>query len=150
MVRVKYRYFLTTLRYHDTSPDLDLTPHVLKSALYHAIEDYYGEIGLGHVQGRIKIVYLAVLTGTALIRAPADYEKQVRVSLSNVLVLRRRQCTCHVIHVGGTVRSCQKQLVSYNTNLLHRQMLECQGIEREEIRRVLERTLQEIRELCVS
>ena len=105
---------------------------------------------MGHVQGRIKIIYLGVLTGTALIRVPADFEKQARISLSSLVVLRSRKCTCHVIHVGGTVRSCQKQLVQHGTNTLHRQMLESENPrEKEQIRGVLERTLDDIRKLSV-
>ena len=149
MVRIKYRYFLTTLHYLDGELDTSLTSHHLLDALYNAIEENYGEFGLGNTQGRIKVIYLGLLTSTALIRVPADYEKQCRISLSTVVLLRGRRCVPHVIHVGGTIRTCQKELVKYNVNKLHRAMLDTQDQrEREQIKEVLERTLGEINRLC--
>ena len=151
MVRLKYRYFLTSLHYLDSGPDLQLTSEILQNAIYNSIEENYGEFGLGHVLGRIKITYLALLSGTVLIRVPADFEKQSRVSLSSLVVVNSKRCVLNVIHVGGTIRSCQKQLVKHNVNSLHRQMLDTQDFrEREHIKDVLEQTLSEIRDLAVS
>lgn len=130
---------------------MNLSPEILQNTIYNSIEENYGEFGMGHVLGRIKIVYLALLTGTVLIRVPADFEKQARVSLSSLVVVNSKRCVLNVIHVGGTIRSCQKQLVKYNVNFLHRQMLDTQDFrEKEKIKTVLEQTLSEIRNLAVS
>lgn len=151
MVRLKYRYFLTSLHYLDSGPDLQLTVEKLQNTIYNSIEENYGEFGMGHVLGRIKIVYLALLSGTALIRVPADFEKQSRVSLSSLVVVNSKRCVLNVIHVGGTIRSCQKQLVKHNVNVLHRQMLDTHDLrEREQIKDVLEKTLNDIRNLAIS
>ena len=151
MVRLKYRYFLTSLHYLDSNLDLQLTGQILQNAIYNSIEENYGQFGLGHVQGRIKIVYLGLLSGTALIRVPADFEKQSRVSLSSLVVVNSKRCVLNVIHVGGTIRSCQKQLVKHNINFLHIQMLDTHDVrEREQIKDVLEETLKDIRNLAVS
>ena len=151
MVRLKYRYFLTSLHYLESTPDLHLTNEILQNTIYNSIEENYGEFGLGHVLGRIKIIYLALLSGTALIRVPADFEKQSRVSLSSLVVVNSKRCVLNVIHVGGTIRPCQKQLVKYNVNVLHRQMLDTQDVrEQDHIKAVLEETLKDIKNLAVS
>ena len=150
-MRVKYRYLLGYLLHPDSStPDMSLTPQSLQNTLMNAIQEYYGEFGLGLAMGRCKVIYLALLTGTVLIRVPAEFEKQARVAVSSLIVVNSRRCVVNVIHVGGTIRSCQKELVKHNVNALHRQMIDCEDEkQRNNIKEALERTLEEIRRLTV-
>ena len=125
-----------------------LVPSHLLSTIYNAVQENFGEVGLGRTQNRIKVVYLALLTGMAVIRVPADFEKDARVCLASLVVVGRERCVCNVVHVGGTIRTCQKKLYSYSLNRLHRQMLDTpDGRERDQIRGVLERTLEEVKQL---
>lgn len=148
-MRIKYRYFLMTLNYTDCDLAPDLVADTLHNTIIHAIHDQYGEVGLGHALGQVKVKYLAVLTGTVLLRVPADYEKQCRVSVASIVVVGKKRCVLNVVHVGGTIRSCQKKLVSYNVNKLHRQMLDAKDSkEKEYISQVLEKTIKDINSLC--
>lgn len=69
--------------------------------------------------------------------------------LSSVVVLHGRVVVLNVVHVGGTIRACQKVLVKHGVNSLHKKMLECRSEgEREKIREVLATTVRNIENIC--
>jgi len=150
MVRIKNRYFL--VEYHfpgHTQPDLTLNEKLLAETVLNSVHENYGEFGLGTCQKGLKVVYLALLTQTCLIRFPASFEKQGRVCLSSIVVLHGRMVVLNVVHVGGTIKACQKVLVKHGVNTLHRRMLDCKSEgEREKVRAVLATTLSNIENIC--
>ena len=64
--------------------------------------------------------YLSTQTKVAIVRTPFDSFRSLWASASMVTNINREPCAIRVLHVGGTLRSCQKFLVDYNQKLLIR------------------------------
>ncbi|NXD11175.1 POP5 protein, partial [Nothocercus nigrocapillus] len=62
--------------------------------------------------------YLNAYTGTALLRCRRDSHRLLCSALPLVRLLESRgqryPCALRTLHVGGTIRSCQKFLIQYN------------------------------------
>ena len=150
MVRIKHRYFLVEYHFPGyAQPDLTLSEKLIAETILNSVHENYGEFGLGTCQKPLKVIYLGLLTQTCLIRFPASFEKQGRVCLSSIVVLHGRMVVLNVVHVGGTIKACQKVLVKHGVNALHRKMLDCgSDREREKMREVLASTISSIESIC--
>ncbi|NXA53608.1 POP5 protein, partial [Nothocercus julius] len=64
------------------------------------------------------VKYLNAYTGTALLRCRKDSHRLLCSALPLVRLLESRgqrfPCALRTLHVGGTIRSCQKFLIQYN------------------------------------
>lgn len=123
MVRFKNRYLLCAV-------DAEGGPQALRALsglnILHAVraslQDNFGDVGTGTLGASLAVKYWSSVLGLALVRASRDHFRLVWASLSMItrieglpepLTLRFR-----VIHVGGTIRSCQKSAVEYMRPLI--------------------------------
>ncbi|XP_064793567.1 ribonuclease P/MRP protein subunit POP5 isoform X2 [Oncorhynchus masou masou] len=87
-----------------------------------------------------KVKYLNAHTGIVFLRCRKSHYRLIWSALPFITSLENRgqrvPCFLNCLHVGGTIRTCQKFLVRYNTQQLHRMLPLCQSeAERSEIRK---------------
>ncbi|NXC45922.1 POP5 protein, partial [Penelope pileata] len=75
------------------------------------------------------VKYLNAYTGTALLRCRRDCQRLLSSSLPLVRHLEGRgqrfPCALRVLHVGGTIRTCQKFLIQHNRRQLQLLLQSC-------------------------
>ncbi len=64
------------------------------------------------------VKYLNVSTMVLIVRCPRAYYRAVWTSISGVTSYDGEPCSLALLHIGGTIRSCQKALIRYNTRVL--------------------------------
>lgn len=90
------------------------TPRSILDVVKEAILSLHGDYGLASVQQSLNIKYLNAVTRVMIMRCPRDHHKGVWSALTTITCLNKIPCAAHVIHVGGTIRSCQRALVKHN------------------------------------
>ena len=90
------------------------TPRSLLDAVKEAILSLHGDYGLASIQHSLNIKYLNAVTRVFILRCPRDHHKAVWAALTTITSLKKVPCASHVLHVGGTIRSCQRALVKHN------------------------------------
>ena len=145
MVRFKHRYLAGELTFEHTSDMYDgINGSILYHCIYQAIEYYYGQYGISLVMNTLQIKYFNKETKLFILRCSREHHKMVWSVLTllnsiNINNHKRRKknnhqyipqiqdnndhkikCSICVIHVAGTIRSCQKHLITY----LQQQLLE--------------------------
>lgn len=134
MVRIKNRYLLLNILYpgsHTTSkttpptalssqaptPDYIDAGRFLAHVRYH-ISLLFGDFGLGASLSALKVVYFSAATSTAIIRVPRNHHRLVWAALSHITELpgpRRggggATCVVRVVHVSGTIRKAEEELL---------------------------------------
>lgn len=88
-----------------------------------AILSLHGDYGLASVQHSLNIKYMNAVTRVLILRCPRDHHKAVWSALTTITSLKQTSCAVHVVHVGGTIRSCQRALVKHNQHKL-KEMIE--------------------------
>ncbi|KAL5478181.1 hypothetical protein EMCRGX_G025074 [Ephydatia muelleri] len=148
MVRFKNRYFLVGFRFasqEESARALKILTHKsLVDLIRDAILSLHGQYGVSCVQKSLSVKYINVDTSVAIIRCPRDYHRQVWAALTTITNIQQCPCTAQVLHLGGTIQSCQKFLIKYNTQKLRGMLRESDSLaERkrmgEKIKAVLQR-----------
>jgi ribonuclease P/MRP protein subunit POP5 len=122
MVRYKSRYFL--LRFSFSSEDdrrraySSISEKTLRNTIKQSILTLHGDYGLACVQSNLNVKYFNVTTDIALLRVPRDYYRLAWSAITVITHLLSSPCSINIIHVGGTIKSCQKRLIAYNYNKL--------------------------------
>ncbi|NXK56689.1 POP5 protein, partial [Chauna torquata] len=79
------------------------------------------------------VKYLNAYTGTVLLRCRKDFHRLLCSALPLVRQLegrsQRSACFLNTLHVGGTIRSCQKFLIQYNRRQLLMLLQNCTNEE---------------------
>ncbi|EDV23545.1 uncharacterized protein TRIADDRAFT_27469, partial [Trichoplax adhaerens] len=112
------RYLLTEIIYEDEKlADSMLTGAILYRAIKEAIGMLYGDYGLSCITSSLtgmEIKYLNVQTKIAFIRCNRNYFRMVWCAITFIKSLNNCSCFFRTLHLGGTIRSCQKFLIKYN------------------------------------
>lgn len=121
-IPLHFRYLLVELSFgssEDGSIALSgATPRSLLDAVKAAILSLHGDYGLASVQHSLNIKYLNAVTRVFILRCPRDHHKAVWAALTTITSLKKVPCAMNVLHVGGTIRSCQRALVKHNQDKL--------------------------------
>ncbi len=64
------------------------------------------------------VKYLNVLTRVVILRCPRDHHKAVWAAVATITQLERTPCAFRLLHLAGTIRSCQRKLVDHNRTQL--------------------------------
>ncbi|XP_056102582.1 ribonuclease P/MRP protein subunit POP5 [Rhinichthys klamathensis goyatoka] len=152
MVRFKSRYLLCEICFSERSS----LPLLEDKALYHtvraAVNRAHGDYGSAHFNIGVTVKYLNAHTGVVLIRCRKGQYRLIWSALTFITCLENRgqrvPCFFNCLHVGGTIRTCQKFLVKYNRQQLDRMLLDCKtDAEKQEVRRaILSCSLSAVRE----
>lgn len=103
--------------------------------LEQVVQTLNGDFGLACVQGSLAgarapsaplcvckrihlfacaVKYFEVLTNMVVVRVARDHEPLVAAALPFVTALKGRECRLTLLHLGGTIRSCQRALVAHH------------------------------------
>ncbi|KAM9330833.1 ribonuclease P/MRP protein subunit POP5 [Gastrophryne carolinensis] len=128
-MRFKSRYFLCELLLEEPR-----WRHVINqgTVLHHvreAVARLHGDFGAAAMIVSLAVKYLNAYTGIILLRCRKDFHKLLWSSLQFITSLedrgQRYPCSINTLHVGGTIRTCQKFLIKYNRQQLNILLRNC-------------------------
>ncbi|XP_067375845.1 ribonuclease P/MRP protein subunit POP5 isoform X1 [Channa argus] len=141
MVRVKSRYLLCEVNVSDRSRLLLLDDRAIAVAVKATVARIHGDYGAALCSIRFSVKYLNAHTGIVFLRFPKRCYKLLWSALPFITSVEARgqkiPCFLNCLHVGGTIRTCQKFLVRYNTQQLHRILPKCKNEEKQEVRKAI-------------
>ncbi|XP_040898915.1 ribonuclease P/MRP protein subunit POP5 [Toxotes jaculatrix] len=133
MVRVKSRYLLCEVNVSDRSRLLLLDDRAIAVAVKAAVARTHGDYGAALCSIRFSVKYLNAHTGIVFLRFPKRSYRLLWSALPFITSVETRgqkiPCFLNCLHVGGTLRTCQKFLIRYNTQQLHRMLPTCKNEE---------------------
>ncbi|KAK9970385.1 hypothetical protein ABG768_026331 [Culter alburnus] len=142
MVRFKSRYLLLELCVSERRSLQLLNEKAIVHTLRAAVNRAHGDFGSAHFNIGVLVKYLNALTGVVFIRCRKWNYRLIWSALPFITCLENRgqnvPCFFNCLHVGGTIRTCQKFLVKYNKQQLNRMLLDCKtDDEKQEVRRAI-------------
>ncbi|KAL4660368.1 ribonuclease P/MRP protein subunit POP5 [Arapaima gigas] len=142
MVRFKSRYLLCEVCVSNHSDLRLLDDQSVFSAVRTAVSRAHGDYGAALTNVSFSVKYLNAHTGVVFLRCRKSHYRILWSALSFINSLKNRgqcvPCFFNCLYVGGTIRTCQKFLIRYNTRQLHRMLPQCRSEEeRLEVRRAV-------------
>ncbi|XP_056275260.1 ribonuclease P/MRP protein subunit POP5 [Pseudoliparis swirei] len=133
MVRVKSRYLLCEVNVEDRSRLFHLDDRAVAAAVKAAVARIHGDYGAALCSIRFSVKYLNAHTGIVFLRFPKMCYRLLWSALPFITSIETRgqkiPCFLNCLHVGGTMRTCQKFLIRYNTQQLHQMLPKCKNEE---------------------
>ncbi|XP_029916428.1 ribonuclease P/MRP protein subunit POP5 [Myripristis murdjan] len=133
MVRQKSRYLLCELNVSDRSRLLLLDDRAVREAVRATVARIHGDYGAALCSLRFSVKYLNAHTGIVFLRCPKNCYRLIWSALPFITSVENQgqkvPCFLNCLHVGGTIRTCQKFLIRYNTQQLHRMLPQCKSEE---------------------
>ncbi|XP_028833990.1 ribonuclease P/MRP protein subunit POP5-like [Denticeps clupeoides] len=124
MVKFKSRFLLCGV----TASKLPGT-RVALQALRETVARTHGDYGMAALQRGFCVMYVNANTGIMLLRCQKSHYRLIWSALTFFSSFKRAkqevQCSFSCVHVGGTMRTCQRFLEQYRTQWLHRMPPEC-------------------------
>lgn len=122
MVRFKHRYVLCEVVADDARCRLGLEERALGQLVRDAVARVHGAYGAAACAVGFAVRYLNAYTGVVLLRCRRDFCALLCSALPFVAQLdargQRHPGFLRTLHVGGTIRTCQKFLIQYNRRQL--------------------------------
>ncbi|XP_066116517.1 ribonuclease P/MRP protein subunit POP5 isoform X1 [Saccopteryx bilineata] len=122
MVRFKHRYLLCEVVSDDPRCRLSLDDRMLSGLVRDTIARVHGTYGAAACSIGFAVRYLNAYTGIVLLRCRKEFYQLVWSALPFITQLEnkghRYPCFLNTLHVGGTIRTCQKFLIQYNRRQL--------------------------------
>ncbi|XP_007525333.1 ribonuclease P/MRP protein subunit POP5 [Erinaceus europaeus] len=145
MVRFKHRYLLCELVSDDPRCRLSLEDRVLCGLVRDTIARVHGTFGAAACSVGFAVRYLNAYTGIVLLRCRKEFYQLLSSALPFITYLEnkghRYPCFLNTLHVGGTIRTCQKFLIQYNRRQLLILLQNCRNEgEREAIQKSVTRS----------
>ena len=116
MVRFKNRYLLCNFFWEDNKVDPRIRNQDIYSAARESIGTNFGDFGTGVVLSSLSVKYWNPVTGLAIVRVTRDHFRMLWMALTLITHISSRKVKISVIHVAGTIRTCEKKIVSFITN----------------------------------
>ncbi|KAF2073329.1 hypothetical protein CYY_005347 [Polysphondylium violaceum] len=129
MVRLKNRYLMTEVIWHDPSNASALSELWLFHFLIDESKRLFGELTTEAFKKTVKFVYLNPDTNLFIIRCSFTYYKSLWSVLSMITSYNNIPVYFRVIHLSGSIRGCQKaalkvfqkQIFIYDKNTIQQQ-----------------------------
>ncbi|KAJ8263278.1 hypothetical protein COCON_G00157350 [Conger conger] len=142
MVRYKSRYLLCELCVSDQSSLQLLDERAVFAAVRGAVSSAHGDYGSALCSASFAVKYLNAHTGVVFLRCRKSHYRVLWSALPFITSVESRgqrvPCFFNCLHIGGTIRTCQKFLIRYNTQQLHRMLRLCHSeAERLEVRKAV-------------
>ncbi|XP_060105673.1 ribonuclease P/MRP protein subunit POP5 isoform X1 [Heteronotia binoei] len=122
MVRFKNRYFLCEIISEDSRFQQCIDEWAVHNTVKNVIARIHGDFGLACCSIAFSVKYLNAYTGIVLLCCRKDFHRLLWSSLPFITHLESRNqrypCSFNTLHVGATIRTCQKFLIQYNRNQL--------------------------------
>ncbi|KAL9981268.1 hypothetical protein ACROYT_G009945 [Oculina patagonica] len=144
MVRFKKRYLLVEISFKDGKVNDKLLGKVIYKAVKEAVISAHGDYGMACVDRSLQVKYVNPLTGVAFIACGRDYYRMVWSALTFIRTISIEKtvtpCMFRVLHVGGTLLSCQKFLIRHNKEELLKLLQRCKTpAERKKISKTIKK-----------
>jgi ribonuclease P/MRP protein subunit POP5 len=124
MVRVRNRYLLCAIEYANNSEATvaQLAPRALHAAIRASVEYNFGDVGAGCALPSLAVKFWSPHLSLAIVRAHRDHYQVVWAAATLVTALPAANTSnpvrISVVHVGATIRACQKSAVEYAERLI--------------------------------
>ncbi|XP_025081969.1 ribonuclease P/MRP protein subunit POP5-like [Pomacea canaliculata] len=119
MVRKKNRYLLAEINFADgRKTKRDLKTEVVYRSVRDALQLAFGDYGMGVLKSSLVVKYLNPETSIVIVRAKRDFYRMAQTALSLVKKIDNIDAFFHLLHVGGTIRACQKFLIRHHRRQL--------------------------------
>ncbi|KAK3727811.1 hypothetical protein QZH41_008235, partial [Actinostola sp. cb2023] len=118
-------YILAEITFQDGLIDEALSKHVIQDAIKGAVKAVYGDYGLACIQMPLRVKYLNPLTNVVFLACSRNHYKMLKCSLPFIDSLKNRICMFKTLHIGGSIRSCQRFLVKHNKVQLIQMLDQC-------------------------
>jgi ribonuclease P/MRP protein subunit POP5 len=119
IMRFKNRYLLYEVIFEDNKIDESINAGFVYKLLKDNIIYNLGELTWGLILQSYQVKYYNPLTNLLILRAPRDHYKLIQFCATCVTKIKHRSTTMKLIHLGGTIRSCQKAALLHNKILLN-------------------------------
>lgn len=121
MVRYRNRYILSDIIFpHDQEKDAAAT--LQTNHVYRAIKDAmvraHGDYGIALVTSSLSVKYLNPETNIVVVRTKRGTHQLVQSAMAFVKNIGEQEAFFRTLHVGGTIRSCKKFLLTYHKQQL--------------------------------
>nr|ADO28109.1 ribonuclease p/mrp protein subunit pop5 [Ictalurus furcatus] len=142
MVQLKARYLLCEGCVSDSSSLQLLEERGIYQAVRAAVVKAHGEYGAARFSIGSSVAYVNAYTGVVVLRFRKVHYQLLWSALPFISSIwsqgKKVQCFFNCIHVGGTIRTCQKFLVRYGRQQLCRMLPHCKTeAEKQEVRRAV-------------
>ncbi len=117
-MRFKHRYFLYHLHFDDGKTDSSLQSGYLYKVIKDAVHANFGEYGLGNSLQGLQVKYYNSATNLLIVRAARSEYRLVEASITFIQTLKNRDVNFLLLHIGGSIRSCQKAAIELNQSIL--------------------------------
>ncbi|XP_059171731.1 ribonuclease P/MRP protein subunit POP5-like [Physella acuta] len=114
MVRFKNRYALCELIFPDQPSGAVNFGSKLYQEVNRCILENYGDYGVGALQFSLAVKYINIDTKIAIIRGERKHFDMVKSTLPMIRNIGPDKVVFKTLHVGGSVRACQKFLIKYH------------------------------------
>ncbi|XP_061458889.1 ribonuclease P/MRP protein subunit POP5 [Rhineura floridana] len=122
MVRFKNRYFLCEIVSEDPCCLQLIEERTVHNTVKNAVARIHGDFGLACCSIAFAVKYLNAYTGVVLLCCRKDFYRLLGSSLPFITHLENKNqhypCSFNTLHVGATIRTCQRFLIQYNRDQL--------------------------------
>jgi RNase P/RNase MRP subunit POP5 len=136
MVRFRNRYLLCTVEY-EQSEDValsQLSGRIIHAAVKSSVELNFGDVGAGQANPVLSVKLWSAPLALAIIRASRDHFTTVWSAITLITALPAAStdnpARITVIHVGATIRACQKSAADYAERLIQDERRAKKSVER--------------------
>ncbi|XP_056408281.1 ribonuclease P/MRP protein subunit POP5 [Hyla sarda] len=135
-MRFKHRYLLCELLLEDPRWKQHISQGTVLYNVKETVARLHGDFGAAACSLGLSVKYLNAYTGIILLRCRKDVYHLLWSSLPFITSLENRgpryACFINTLHVGGTIRICQKFLIRYNRKQLMLLLKNCTNPEEKE------------------
>ncbi|XP_075710134.1 ribonuclease P/MRP protein subunit POP5 [Rhinoderma darwinii] len=121
-MRFKSRYFLCELVLEDPRWKQNISQGTVLYNVKETVARLHGDFGAAACSIGLSVKYLNAYTGIILLRCRKEFHQLLWSSLPFITSLENRGqryvCFINTLHIGGTIRTCQKFLIQYNRKQL--------------------------------
>ncbi|XP_075071164.1 ribonuclease P/MRP protein subunit POP5 [Mixophyes fleayi] len=132
-MRFKNRYFLCELVLEDPRWRQNISQGTVLYNVRDAVTRLHGDFGAAACSISLSVKYLNAYTGIILLRCRKDFYQILWSALPFITSLENRgqryPCFINTLHIGGTIRTCQKRLIQYNRKQLVLLLKNCSNPE---------------------
>lgn len=114
MVRFKNRYLLLELVWDDGKVDVKLSGKDLYLEIKRSMKEQFGDFGWAAVAMSCQVKYYNPLTNLAIVRTPRGNHQAIMCAITLIRQIKKRSVQFRLIHLGGTIKQCQKCAVTFN------------------------------------
>ncbi|KAK6192684.1 hypothetical protein SNE40_004114 [Patella caerulea] len=130
MVRIKNRYTVFEIIYPNKKPqDSNINERACNKAISDAVSQAYGDFGLGILQNNLHVRYMSDWKDVILVKSRRGAHKLLQTAVTVFLKkINDLDVSCRTLHIGGSIKACQRFLIKHYRNQLPSLMLKCSNL----------------------